>query len=124
MADAFETEPEERQDRRPHPIVPSSLAYHSTQRPRQESVRVRLDEVRRTLEHLDRRHAKGQTPGTQRESQQTGATPREEPVRVPLDEIHESVPCCPCRTIDGSLVIENHVDLHQFSQTERLVPKV
>ncbi|KAH6869796.1 hypothetical protein B0T10DRAFT_467016 [Thelonectria olida] len=73
----------------PHSIIPSSLAYQSSRQPRQEPVKVPLDEVRRTLEDLDRRHAKGRTPRRQGESQQTEAKPREEPVRVPLDEIRQ-----------------------------------
>ncbi|KAL6405949.1 transposase [Ilyonectria robusta] len=47
--------------------------------PREEPVRVSIDEIRRTLEDLDRRHARGRTPRRHGESQQTGAKPREEP---------------------------------------------
>ncbi|KAH8661806.1 hypothetical protein BGZ61DRAFT_593621 [Ilyonectria robusta] len=70
----------------PHSIIPSSLAYQNTHQPRQELVRVPLDEVQHTLEDLDRRHARGRTPRRHGESQQTGAKPREEPVRIPLNE--------------------------------------
>ncbi|KAH7147094.1 hypothetical protein B0J13DRAFT_320001 [Dactylonectria estremocensis] len=88
----------------PHSIIPSSLAYQSTHQPRQEPVRVPLDEVRRTLEDLDRRHAKGRTPRRQGESRQTEAKLREEPVRVPLDEIRQRLDDLDRRTTSSKTI--------------------
>lgn len=62
--------------------VPSTM-------PHDEPVRVPLDEVRRTLERLDRRHARGRPPRRRGGSRHTRAAPREEPVRVPLGEIRQ-----------------------------------
>ncbi|RSL79906.1 hypothetical protein CEP52_017463 [Fusarium oligoseptatum] len=65
--------------RPPHSIIPGSPAYQNTHQPRQQRIRVPLDEVQRTLEDLDRRHARGRTPRRHGESQQPGTKPREEP---------------------------------------------
>ncbi|CAG9948800.1 unnamed protein product [Clonostachys rosea f. rosea IK726] len=62
----------------PYSIISNSSAYQSTYRLRQESVRVPLDEIRTTLEDLDRRHAERYTLRRQ-ESQKTEAKPRKEP---------------------------------------------
>ncbi|CAH0024849.1 unnamed protein product [Clonostachys rhizophaga] len=62
----------------PYSIVPNSSAYQSTHRLRQEPVRVPLDEIRTTLEDLDRRHAERCTLRRQ-ESQETETRPRKQP---------------------------------------------
>lgn len=74
----------------PYSIVSNSSAYQSTHRLRQESARVPLDEIRTTLEDLDRRHAERCTL-RRHESQKTEAKARKEPVRVPLDKIRQKL---------------------------------
>jgi hypothetical protein len=57
---------------RSYSIASSSRAHQGTHRPRQETVRVPLDEVRRTVDHLDRRRAQERTRRRQGESQRAG----------------------------------------------------
>ncbi|RMI96045.1 hypothetical protein CDV36_016358, partial [Fusarium kuroshium] len=82
----------------PHSIIPDSSASQSTHhhQPRQEPVRVTLDEIRRTLEDLDRQHAETLARRRQKPSRstiarqlasQTRTQSEQQPIRVRPGEV-------------------------------------
>ncbi|KAH8761664.1 hypothetical protein F5883DRAFT_647132 [Diaporthe sp. PMI_573] len=80
----------------PHSIILNSSASRSTPQLRQEPVRVPLDEIRHTLEDLDRQHAETLARGRRESSRstiarqlasQTPAQSEKEPIRVRPDEV-------------------------------------
>ncbi|KAL6355107.1 hypothetical protein LRP88_11524 [Fusarium phalaenopsidis] len=72
----------------PHSIILNSSASRSTHQHRQEPVRVPLDEIRRTLEDLDRgRRESSRSTIARQLASQTPAQPEKEPIRVRPDEV-------------------------------------
>ncbi|KAF5696629.1 hypothetical protein FMUND_15632 [Fusarium mundagurra] len=79
----------------PYSIIPNSSASRNTHQPRQEPVRVPLDEIRRTLEDMDRQPAETLALGRRESSRSTitrelasqiPVQPEKEPIRVRPDE--------------------------------------